>query len=197
MSRTVSNVETCRSRPPLPRAQLAASAFASSTFCCTSAALSGEWSMAKNASRSTSHRTGALAPVPRGSHETMSKLLRSFDEKTEPAWRTRSTPEAPGPPGLVSRAPTRWPEAGRRASAREMCGPFGRAASSGTDRVAHWMAPHPCQPTEPVRARPPDGATDDGDEDDGNELLAQAPSSATSSAAATRAVGRRPGIGAP
>jgi hypothetical protein len=75
----------------------------------TSAAESGSGSEAMNASSSLSERqsTGVLAPTPRGSKPTMSKLSSSLSPNTELEFSTYCTPEPPGPPGLTSNEPTR------------------------------------------------------------------------------------------
>ena len=55
-------------------------------------------------------RMAVLEFTPRGSKPTMSKRLRSSSGKSlaETASRTKSTPDAPGPPGSTTSEPMRW-----------------------------------------------------------------------------------------
>ena len=53
------------------------------------------------------HRTGEDWPMPRGSKPTMSYAARSFGVNAKDENWAYCTPDAPGPPGLMSREPSR------------------------------------------------------------------------------------------
>ncbi len=149
MSRTASSVPTWGRRSPLRCWHPATNrrvAWISAAF---SSASSGVGSVAKYLPSSAvgRHRTGELCPVPRGSKPTMSN--RAFTPvETRPSRSGRaSTPEAPGPPGLISSEPMRrpWSVARRRFKAMPIWRPPGWSWSSGTCRVAHSYCPHGAQ----------------------------------------------------
>jgi len=51
---------------------------------------------------------GSLPATPRGSKPTMSNRASSVAGNTLLAASAYCTPEAPGPPGLITSGPTRW-----------------------------------------------------------------------------------------
>ncbi|CAB4345902.1 unannotated protein [freshwater metagenome] len=68
-------------------------------------------------------KAGRVSPTPRGSKPTKSKDFRSDgDVAGNPH---KSSPGAPGPPGLVKRVPVFVPDAGSFCSASVNCLPFG------------------------------------------------------------------------
>ncbi len=112
-----------------------------STSPCTSAASSGVASEAYiwSSCRSPRHLTGAESPVPRGSQPTRSNAPRSASlPKDGAASLSQPTPATPGPPGLISSEPIRWPVAGLRTTASWSVPPAGLAQSTGTVTFAHW-----------------------------------------------------------
>ena len=84
------------------------------------------------------HCSGAVPPTPRGSQETMSNRRLISSLKT-PSLPRNSTPEPPGPPGLVMSVPilASGSVAGRRANDRLTVAPVGSAGSTGTSRELH------------------------------------------------------------
>lgn len=71
------------------------------------------------------HTAGVEDPTPRGSNPTMSK--RSLTDCGRPDNRETadSTPDSPGPPGLITSEPIFWPAAGNRIIARRATSPSG------------------------------------------------------------------------
>src|SRR4051794_39204407 len=53
--------------------------------------------------------TRVLRPEPRRSQLTTSKRPENASSRAAPPPRTASTPEPPGPPGLMNSEPIRWP----------------------------------------------------------------------------------------
>ena len=88
------------------------------------------------------HCSGAVPPTPRGSQETMSKR-RLISSLKGPSLPRKSTPDPPGPPGLVISVPilASGSVAGRRANARLIVAPVGSAGSTGTSREPHSRRP--------------------------------------------------------
>ncbi len=89
--------------------------------------------MARNVSaKPDPQSSGAVPPTPRGSHETMSKRRLTSSLKG-PSLPRKSTPDPPGPPGLVISVPIRasGSVAGSRASARLIVGPVGSVGVEG------------------------------------------------------------------
>ena len=72
---------------------------------------------------------GRLPPTPRGSKPTMSnRFSTSWVNSPERAPSAYSTPDPPGPPGLITSAPTRLAgsAAGSLTTGSENLGPAGR-----------------------------------------------------------------------
>ena len=74
-------------------------------------------------SAASQSKAGLVSPIPRGSKPTRSKDSRSDGDVAGSAHK--SSPGAPGPPGLVKRVPVFVPEAGSFCSASVNCLPFG------------------------------------------------------------------------
>ena len=72
---------------------------------------------------------GSLAATPRGSKPTMSNRASTAEGNSLRAPSAYCTPEPPGPPGLITRSPTRWAGsvAGSLMTGRENRRPPGRA----------------------------------------------------------------------
>ena len=131
MSRATSVVLMCIARAPPRAAHRLVTPSTSASSVERSAAESGVGSALKSRSMSEllRHCTGLDAPMPRGSKPTMSYAARTAGEKTNDAYWAYSTPEPPGPPGLMTREPMRLPGsvAGALRSARVKRSPFGLA----------------------------------------------------------------------
>ena len=103
---------------------------------------------------SAPHSAGALAPTPRGSHDTMSN--RSSTERSNDvvglAARARC-PSRRDRPGFASSTPIRSP-AGRAPGEAELDRARRRDATSraAPTSVVHSIAPQWCQTSEPVRS---------------------------------------------
>ena len=84
-----------------------------------------------------------LLPTPRGSKPTMSKRSRISLGNPSAAALANETPDAPGPPGLISSDPIRWlgSAAGMRTSEMPSVRASGWNSSSGTVNVAHSTFP--------------------------------------------------------
>jgi hypothetical protein len=132
MSRAASAVDMwARIGPPCRAHAVANVSFAARcTFSCPGVTGNGNGGRTDTASLNVwKQRNGVLRMTPRGSNPTMSKRPRSCSGKTCATPRTTSTPEPPGPPGLMNSEPMRcWGfPAGSRISAREIFAPLGRS----------------------------------------------------------------------
>ena len=108
MSRAAETVETSPRRGPAFVPQAAANVRSAASRAVHWAVVTGSGSAERYASMSASQRTGVLRPTPRGSKPTMSKRSRMAAGKIVVAsCRTKSTPDPPGPPGLVTSEPMR------------------------------------------------------------------------------------------
>src|SRR5579875_1709593 len=90
---------------------------------------------------------GAVRATPGGSKPTTSKRSRSDAGIIETASGRKSTPEAPGPPGLTSSEPIFRPDAGRRSMAISIVPLVGSSGSRGTGTEAHWNPFGPAAPS--------------------------------------------------
>src|SRR5665811_1570790 len=102
-----------------------------------------------SASLSEPHFTAVDEPTPRGSKPTMSYTSRTEAPNAVDAWSTRSMPDAPGPPGLISSEPSRWScfVAADLLMARSIDPAVGLAQSRGAFTLAQSNVSHFDQPT--------------------------------------------------
>jgi hypothetical protein len=132
MSRATSAVDMCARIGPPRRAHAPASARSAARCTFSSPGVTGKANGGNTDtawSKVSKQRNGVLRMIPRGSKPTMSKRPRSSSGRNWATPRTTSTPEPPGPPGLMNSDPIRrWGEpAGSRISDRKIFAPAGRS----------------------------------------------------------------------
>jgi hypothetical protein len=121
MSRAADWVSTCARTGPVFALQASAQAAAAFSLAASPASVSGyQAESCASLSLSSRQTTGVDFPTPRGSNPTTSYALSTSEPNRLGTESMKSRPDAPGPPGFVSRAPTRVPVAGCTLSARSM-----------------------------------------------------------------------------